>query len=92
MDFQYADGMISYSVGEEVKAKITFPATGDGTIWDIDHIFVDESLRGQGIANQLLAEVVRLAQERHMQLKITCPFAQKVFAKTPEYQALEVKY
>lgn len=91
MNFQYEEGMISYSVDGEVKAKITFPANDEGTIWDIDHTFVDESLRGQGIANQLLAEVVRLAQAQHVQLKPTCSFAKKMFAKTPDYQALEVK-
>lgn len=91
MTFTYEEGVIKYVVDGQTLAKITFPANEAGTVWNIDHTFVDPSLRGQGIANQLLAEVVRLAVEKQVQLKATCPFAQKVFARTPAYQALEVK-
>lgn len=91
MEFTYETGKISYIVDGEELAKITFPAIEGGQVWDIDHTFVDPSLRGQGVANKLLAEVVRLAKEQNVLLKPTCPFAVKVFARTPEYQVLEVK-
>lgn len=32
-------------------AEITFPETSDG-VYTIDHTFVDESLRGQGVATK----------------------------------------
>lgn len=91
MSFHYDEGLITYVVDGEVLAKIEFPANKDGSIWDITHTFVDPTLRGQGIANRLLAEVMRLAKEQDKRVKATCPFAIKMFSVTPEYQALEVK-
>jgi len=38
-----------------VTAEVTFPEGADGTV-TIDHTFVDESLRGQGMAGRLLTE------------------------------------
>ena len=35
-------------------AEITFPETAPG-VYTIDHTFVDASLRGQGVADQLVA-------------------------------------
>lgn len=91
MSFIYDDGLITYVVDGKVLAKIEFPANENGNIWDITHTFVDPTLRGQGIANQLLAEVMHLAKKQGKLVKATCPFAIKMFAVTPEYQALEVK-
>lgn len=90
MTFTYEPGLITYVIDGEVMAKIAFPANEDGTVWDITHTVVHSSLRGQGIANALLEEVVQLAIEADVKLKPTCVFAEKVFARTPAYQALQV--
>ena len=37
----------------KLVAEITFPDAGNGLV-DIDHTFVDDSLRGQGAAGQLV--------------------------------------
>ena len=54
MEFQKEPGRI-FALGEDGKllAEITFP-TGEDGVADIDHTFVDESLRGQGVASQLV--------------------------------------
>ena len=39
-------------------AAVTFPDITDKTV-NIQHTFVDSSLRGQGIAGQLMLEVVK---------------------------------
>ena len=54
MEFQKEPGRI-IALGEDGKllAEITFP-TGEDGVADIDHTFVDESLRGQGVASQLV--------------------------------------
>lgn len=51
MEFQKEPGGFS-ALGEDGKllAEITFP-TGEDGVADIDHTFVDESLRGQGVAS-----------------------------------------
>ena len=65
-------------------AEVTFPAAGEGVV-DIDHTFVDPSLRGQGVAGQLmqaLADQLRLERRKAV---LTCSYAQKWFGEHPEY-------
>ncbi len=60
MEFKHEKSRIFLN-NEEGKtiAEVTFPETSDNTV-DINHTFVDGSLRGQGVADKLLSE---LAQE-----------------------------
>lgn len=64
-------------------AEVTFP-TADG-ISVIDHTFVDPSLRGQGVAGEL----VKLAAEKILKdgnkIGATCPYAIVWFQRHPEY-------
>ena len=45
------DRLYALDVDGTLLAETTFPAAGNGVV-DINHTFVDESLRGQGIAGQ----------------------------------------
>ena len=54
-------------------------------IWIIDHTEVDENYGGQGIAGQLVAEVVEQAREHQVKIMPLCPFAKKEFSRKPEY-------
>ncbi len=70
----------------KVIAEVTFP-TSEG-ISTIDHTFVDESLRGQGIASQL----VKLAADKILadgnKIAVTCPYGVAWFQRHPEYQVV----
>lgn len=55
-------------------AEITFIPQNNNTII-IDHTFVDPSLRGQGVAKQLLDEVVRYAREKNLKIIPMCSYA-----------------
>lgn len=59
----------------KVLAEITFPETEQG-IFCIDHTFVDDSLRGQGIAGQLVQLAVQKIQEQGGKVTVTCSYAQ----------------
>ncbi len=67
----------------KIIAEVTFP-TKDG-ISMIDHTFVDNSLRGQGIAGEL----VKMAADKILadggKIAATCPYAVAWFQKHPEY-------
>ena len=64
-------------------AEVTFP-TRNG-ISRINHTFVHSSLRGQGVAGEL----VRLAADKILsdgyKIAATCPYAVEWFKKHPEY-------
>ncbi len=64
-------------------AEVTFPERNG--IATINHTFVDNSLRGQGIAGQL----VKLAADKILadgnKIAATCPYAVTWFQRHPEY-------
>ena len=67
----------------KLVAEVTFPTKG--CVATIDHTFVDDSLRGQGVA----AELVRLAADKILadgkMIAATCPYAVAWLLRHPEY-------
>jgi predicted GNAT family acetyltransferase len=61
-------------------AAISFTRVGP-SIMIINHTEVDDSLRGQGVGQQLLAQVVNYAREKNIRIIPLCPFAKSVFDK-----------
>ena len=57
-------------------AEITFYEIENG-IYNIDHTFVDESLRGKGIGSKLVQEAINAIEQKGAQVQATCPFAKK---------------
>ena len=55
-------------------AEITFPETSPGT-FTINHTYVDHSLRGQGIASQLVQTAVEEIRSRGGKVRATCSYA-----------------
>lgn len=70
-----------------VLAEVTFPDVDEGIV-DINHTFVDESLRGQGIASQLLEQTARELDETGRKARLTCSYAIKWFERHPEWSKL----
>lgn len=64
--------------GEEV-GEVTFPQR-DG-VYVINHTYVDDRLRGQGIASELVRRAVEEIERRGGQLKATCSYAQLWLAR-----------
>lgn len=51
-----------------------------------DHTHVDDSLRGEGVGQKLVAELVAYARENELTIIPLCPFVKSQFEKTPDYQ------
>ena len=64
--------------GEEV-GEVTFPER-DG-VYVINHTYVDNRLRGQGIASELVRRAVEEIEHRGGQVKATCSYAQLWLAR-----------
>ena len=84
MDFIYQPNRI-YAVNEAGKlvAEVIFPGRSEKTV-EITHTFVDDSLRGQGIAGQLLEAVAAKLRSEHKKAYPSCPYAVKWFESHPE--------
>lgn len=71
-------------------ARVTFPDRADGTV-DIDHTFVDESLRGQGVAGMLMRAVAEELRETGRRAHLSCSYAKSWFEKHPQELDLVVE-
>lgn len=91
MEFQSKPGRL-WAENEEGKliAEITFPEERPG-VANIDHTFVDGSLRGQGVAGQLVQGAVDQIRNRGMKAVATCSYAVKWFESHPDQGDLLAK-
>ena len=64
------------NIDNETVAEVTFYEIENG-VYNIDHTYVDDSLRGQGIGSKLVQEAVNTIKEKGAQIQATCPFASK---------------
>jgi len=59
-------------------------------VMNIYHTEVDPSIAGKNMGSKLVEAGVNYARENDLKILPTCPFAYKVFMRTPEYQDLMV--
>lgn len=86
MEFQIESNAIRYVDQDgKVWAEVTFPAQGKNAVV-IDHTWVDDSLRGQGLAGKLMEEVVKVLRKDGRKAYLTCPYAVSYFPKHPEFK------
>ena len=71
----------------DVLAEVTFPEVESGVV-DINHTFVDDSLRGQGIAGKLLEQAAQELSETGRKARLSCSYAAKWFENHPEWADL----
>ena len=69
---------------EHALAEITFVPTGADKII-IDHTYVSEVLKGQGVGKQLVQKVVEYARQENKKIIPLCPFAKGIMTKSNEY-------
>ena len=89
MTFEYLDDKI-FSVSEgKVIAEIDFPHRDEKRV-NITHVFVDESLRGQGIASNLMKLAYDYIKSKGWMIVAKCPYAIEWFKKHPDYQDIVI--
>ena len=83
MEFQYEEHRI-YLEDEHggLLAEITFPQVGDEVI--IDHTFVSDQLRGQGVASQLMQAAMDIIQKNGWRFSASCTYAKSWLEKHKE--------
>ena len=83
MEFQKEPGRIYAMNGGRLVAEITFPVRDGVAV--IDHTFVDDSLRGQGVAGQLVRAAAEEIRRQGLRAEAVCTYAKSWFEKHPEY-------
>ncbi len=85
MDFSYFSDKITINDQTKTLAEVDFPELEPGLV-DINHTFVDDSLRGQGIAGKLMEAAADHLRSEGKKAVLSCSYAVKWFEKHPEYQ------
>ncbi len=78
-----------YNAVREMDAEITYVSKGEGVI-EANHTFVDPSLRGQGVARQLVNRLADFARDEHLKIHPTCPYVVALFEKSTEYDDVKI--
>jgi len=81
-------GEDKFFVGENIKepiAELTFVESGENRVV-VDHTYVSDELRGQGVAGKLVDSVVCYAREKGKKIIPLCPYAKKRLEENPKYQ------
>ena len=71
-------------------AEVLFPSEG-ANIVNITHTFVDDSLRGRGIAGKLMEAAAAELRRQGKKTKLTCPYAVQWFPRHPEFSDILYK-
>ena len=70
-----------YNAAGEMDAEITYVPKGEGVI-EANHTFVDPSIRGQGVAHQLVDQLAGFARKENLKIYPTCPYVVALFEKS----------
>ncbi|MXV15511.1 GNAT family N-acetyltransferase [Hufsiella ginkgonis] len=71
-------------------AEMTYSFAGIDKIV-IDHTFVSDILRGQGVGNLLVDAAVSYARDNSFKIFPICPFARSVFGKVAAYNDVYIR-
>ncbi|MFV0381209.1 MAG: GNAT family N-acetyltransferase [Breznakia sp.] len=86
MKCKIKDSQLVYEVDQKILAYIDFKKNAQ--VYSIMEVFVDSSLRGQGVAQQLMDAMVQVLQEQQAQCIAVCPYAIAYFEKHPQFQTV----
>ncbi len=80
----------AYRLEEEgvMKAEITWTMLADVMI--IEHTFVDETMRGKGLAKKLLDQAADYARDNNYKMEPVCSYAVTAFDRYKEYDDVKV--
>ncbi|MGF9978478.1 GNAT family N-acetyltransferase [Viridibacillus arvi] len=93
MEFQFnnrgnEEFAFEYKENDELLAEICWTKLGD--IMVVDHTFVSEKLRGQGIAKKLLDRAADYAREKDFKIEAVCTYVVAAFEKSNAYDDIKI--
>lgn len=75
----------AYQHKENDKVTAEIEWTEDNGIMTMTHTFVDDSLRGQGIAKKLLDQAAENARDKGLKMKAVCSYVVNAFDRSDDY-------
>ena len=72
---------------DEDEAELAYATPKPGVL-NFTHTYVPEKARGRGIADELIKEGLRYAEEHHYKVTASCPVVAKFLKQHTEYRKL----
>ena len=88
--FEVLDDKIVYIDNNKVLAEVCFKYIGFNVV-DLNHTYVDITLRGKGIASNLLEYTFTYFANNNIKVRCSCSYAKKWLEKHLEYKYLVIK-
>jgi predicted GNAT family acetyltransferase len=85
LELNGSKGSFYISVDGQHAGKMTFVFAGNDKII-IDHTEVNPEYNGKGFGKKMVSKAVEFARKKNIKIIPLCPFAKKVFDKTPEFR------
>ena len=85
LELNGSKGYFYVSVDGKQEGKMTFVFAGNDKII-IDHTEVNPGNNGKGYGKKMVDKAVEYAREKNIKIIPLCPFAKKVFDKTPDFR------
>jgi len=85
VEFNEKNGNFNITTEGRKIALMTFVFAGSDKII-IDHTEVSPAFNGKGLGKKLVEKAVEVARQKNWKIVPLCPFAKKVFDKTPEFK------
>lgn len=71
-----------------VNAEITWTQMADVMV--VEHTYVNESMRNQGLAKKLVDRAAEYAREQEFKIEPVCSYVAAVFERSDEYEDVKV--
>ncbi|MFP4478974.1 MAG: GNAT family N-acetyltransferase [Candidatus Izemoplasmatales bacterium] len=91
MVYLYEENRVYVEDDDLLLAEVTFPYEDNDTV-NINHVFVDPSLRGRGVASEIMRFTYNFIKSKGLKTLATCPYAITWFDKHKEYQDILVNH
>lgn len=80
---------VYYDADGQMLAEVTFTDQGDYV--EIDHTFVSETLRGQGVADQITRSLLERLRKENRKAVAVCPYTVKWKEKNRDFDDVWVQ-
>ncbi|WP_308778552.1 GNAT family N-acetyltransferase [Lactobacillus corticis] len=86
MEFHFENNQLQLLYGEKIAGYIQLADLPKDEGKVILKTFVDQDFRGEGLAGDLMDQLLQLAEKNNWKLKSQCSYATHYFENHPEYE------
>ncbi|MGC8229072.1 GNAT family N-acetyltransferase [Pseudobacillus badius] len=90
MDIKHEEGRFFVEDSGNMLAELSYVPASNGQM-EINHTYVDEQLRGQGVGEQLIEEAVSYARQQNKKIVPTCSYAKSKLEEDSQYKDILAK-